>query len=111
LSLTDRIQSGGANADRNGFSITYGPFPTTRKTQFDDREADGAMFHGKSPFVGTQSKTPAGYAAGAFAVDGSRLGFNPGVAPKARWPDKTSKHSLSQAVILSSSSASMLMRR
>jgi hypothetical protein len=51
LSLTDRIQSGGANADRNRFALSYGPFPTARKAHFDDRETDAAMFHGGPPLT------------------------------------------------------------
>jgi hypothetical protein len=50
LSLTDRIQSGGANADRNRFALSYGPFPTAREAHFDDQEIDAAMFHGGPPF-------------------------------------------------------------
>jgi hypothetical protein len=51
LSLTDRVQSGGANADRNRFALSHGPFPTARKVHFDDREADAAMFHGGPPLA------------------------------------------------------------
>jgi hypothetical protein len=51
LSLTDRIQSGGANADRNRFALSYGPFPTARKAHFDHRETDAAMFHGGPPLT------------------------------------------------------------
>jgi hypothetical protein len=51
LSLTDRIWSGGANADRNRFALSYGPFPTAQKAHFDDRETDAAMFHGGPPLT------------------------------------------------------------
>jgi hypothetical protein len=51
LSLTDRIQSGGANADRNRFAISYCPLPTVRKAHFDDGETDVAMFHGGPPLT------------------------------------------------------------
>ena len=51
LSLTDRIQSGGANTHRNRFALPYGPFPTVRKAHFDDRETDAAMFHGRPPLT------------------------------------------------------------
>jgi hypothetical protein len=51
LSLMDRIQPGGTNADRNGFTLSYGPFPTARKAHFDNREADVAMFHGRPPLT------------------------------------------------------------
>ena len=51
LSLTDRIQSGGANADRNRLALSYGPLPTVRKAHFDDRETDAAMFHGGPPLT------------------------------------------------------------
>jgi hypothetical protein len=51
LGLTDCFYSGRANADRNRFALTYGPFPTTRETHFDDREFDGAMFHGRPPLT------------------------------------------------------------
>ena len=51
LSPTDRVWSGGANADRNRFALSYGPFPTARKVHFDDRETDAAMFHGGPPFT------------------------------------------------------------
>jgi hypothetical protein len=47
----DRIQSGGANADRNRFALSYGPFPTARKAHFNDRETDAAMFHGGPPLT------------------------------------------------------------
>jgi hypothetical protein len=46
FSLPDRIQSGGANADRNCSALPHGPPPTTRKAHFNDRETDAAMFHG-----------------------------------------------------------------
>src|SRR5882757_949018 len=51
LSPTDRVWSGGANADRNRFALSYGPFPTARKARFDDRETDAAMFHGGPPLT------------------------------------------------------------
>jgi hypothetical protein len=51
LSLTDRIESGGANADGNRFALSYGPFPTARKAHFGDRETDAAMFHGGPPLT------------------------------------------------------------
>jgi hypothetical protein len=51
LSLTDRIESGGANADRNRFALSYGPFPTAREAHFDHRETDAAMFHGGPPLT------------------------------------------------------------
>jgi hypothetical protein len=51
LSLTDRIQSGGANADRNRLALSYDPLPTVRKAHFDDRETDAAMFHGGPPLT------------------------------------------------------------
>ena len=51
LSLTDRIQSRGANAHRNRFALSYSPFPTVRKAHFDDREIDAAMFHGAPPLT------------------------------------------------------------
>jgi hypothetical protein len=51
LSLTDRIQSRGADAHRNRFALSYGPFPTVRKAHFDDREIDAAMFHGGPPLT------------------------------------------------------------
>ncbi len=51
LSLANRIQSGGAHADRNCFALSYGPFPTARKVHFDDRESDATMFHGAPPLT------------------------------------------------------------
>jgi hypothetical protein len=51
LSLTDRIQSRGANTHRNRLALSYSPFPTVRKAHFDDREIDAAMLHGESPLT------------------------------------------------------------
>jgi hypothetical protein len=51
ISLTDRIRSGGANADRNRFAISHRPPPTVRKAHFDHGETDIAMFHGGPPLT------------------------------------------------------------
>jgi hypothetical protein len=65
--LTDRIQSGGANADRNRFGLSYGPFPTAWKAHFDDGETDAAMFHGGPPLTFSYAPEATAFASAGLA--------------------------------------------
>jgi hypothetical protein len=44
--LTNRIQLGGADADRDRSSFSHGPSPTAREAHFGNRKSDATMFHG-----------------------------------------------------------------